>query len=57
MRMGRLCVLGSSFLEDLGQEDHRYGPDLMSRGDNNSREKSGAERDPDQPTEDIHRSA
>jgi len=54
--VGRLRVLGG-FLEDLSFEDNRHGPDLMSSRENNSREKSGAERDPDQPAEDIHRTA
>jgi hypothetical protein len=49
-------VLGG-LLKDLGFEDNRHGPDLMSSRDNNSREKSGAERNPDQPSEDIHRKA
>jgi hypothetical protein len=56
VHVGRLRVLGG-FLEDLSFEDDRHGPDLMSSRDNNSREKSGAERDPDQPAEDIHRTA
>jgi hypothetical protein len=29
----------------------------MSSRDDNSRDKAGAERDPDQPAEDIHRTA
>jgi hypothetical protein len=38
--VGRLRVLGG-FFEDLSFEDNRHGSDLMSRRDNNSREKPG----------------